>query len=53
MCLCRSKHLFCKKTSQKKQVKKTIKKIEIDSVQWKKEHYVINRDSAYADPRLA
>lgn len=39
--------------SQEKQVKKNkSKKIEIDSVQWKKEHYVINRDSAYADPRI-
>lgn len=24
----------------------------IDSTQWKKDHYVINRDSAYADPRV-
>jgi carbonic anhydrase len=33
-------------------MKNKSKKIEIDSVQWKKEHYVINRDSAYADPRI-
>jgi carbonic anhydrase len=25
---------------------------EIDSQQWRKEHYVVNRDSAYADPRI-
>ncbi|WP_246169161.1 carbonic anhydrase [Rudanella paleaurantiibacter] len=25
----------------------------IDSVQWRKDHYVVNRDSAYADPRIA
>lgn len=25
----------------------------IDSVKWREEHYVINRDSAYADPRIA
>ena len=24
-----------------------------DSVKWRKEHYVVNRDSAYADPRIA
>lgn len=25
----------------------------IDSVQWRKDHYVVDRDSAYADPRIA
>lgn len=25
----------------------------IDSVKWRAEHYVVNRDSAYADPRVA
>ncbi|WP_232326013.1 carbonic anhydrase [Spirosoma montaniterrae] len=25
----------------------------IDSVKWRKDHYVVNRDSAYADPRIA
>ncbi|KAB7728180.1 carbonic anhydrase [Rudanella paleaurantiibacter] len=25
----------------------------MDSVQWRKDHYVVNRDSAYADPRIA
>jgi carbonic anhydrase len=38
---------------KKNKSKENKKKIEIDSVQWKKEHYVINRDSAYADPRRA
>ena len=36
----------------KKSKKNSIKKIEIDSVKWRKDHYVINRDSAYADPRI-
>ncbi|WP_309609547.1 carbonic anhydrase [Flavobacterium sp.] len=36
--------------SQKKEIK-TSKKV-IDSISWRKEHYVINRDSAYADPRI-
>ncbi len=27
--------------------------IVIDSAQWRKEYYVVNRDSAYADPRIA
>ncbi len=26
--------------------------VKIDSAKWRAEHYVINRDSAYADPRL-
>jgi carbonic anhydrase len=26
--------------------------VKIDSAKWRTEHYVINRDSAYADPRL-
>ncbi|WP_297869787.1 carbonic anhydrase [uncultured Flavobacterium sp.] len=34
--------------------KKTIKKNPpTNSVQWKKDHYIVDRDSAYADPRLA
>ena len=41
--------------AQTKKSKKEKKQIEataiIDSVQWRKEHYIINRDSAYADPR--
>lgn len=38
-----------KKKNQKKDVVMTSK----DSLKWKKEHYVINRDSAYNDPRIA
>ena len=37
---------------KKEKIKKTIV-FEIGSKEWKKEHYVINRDSAYADPRVA
>ena len=38
---------------EKKSKQKQVRKIEIDSAKWRKEHYVINRDSAYADPRIA
>jgi carbonic anhydrase len=35
---------------------KSVKKVStakiIDSIKWKKEHYIINRDSAYDDPRI-
>ncbi len=27
--------------------------VAIDSTQWRKDHYVVNRDSAYANPRIA
>ncbi|MEM0575100.1 carbonic anhydrase [Flavobacterium polysaccharolyticum] len=37
---------------EKKNKKGAVKKVEIDSLKWKKEHYVVNRDSAYADPRI-
>lgn len=30
-----------------------VKPVTIDSVKWRAEHYIINRDSAYADPRIA
>ncbi len=36
--------------AQKKETKRA-KKV-IDSVAWKKEHYVVDRDSAYVDPRI-
>jgi carbonic anhydrase len=39
--------------SQEKKTKEPSYKAEIDSPQWRKEHYVVNRDSAYADPRIA
>jgi carbonic anhydrase len=38
---------------KKRKQKKNSYKAEIDSPQWRKEHYVVNRDSAYADPRIA
>lgn len=28
-------------------------KVEVGSPEWKKQHYVVDRDSAYADPRVA
>lgn len=37
---------------EKKSKKGAVKKVEINSLKWKKEHYVVNRDSAYADPRI-
>ncbi|MBQ0907149.1 carbonic anhydrase [Flavobacterium sp. F-328] len=40
-------------SQEKKRKKSAVKKVEIDSLKWKKEHYVVNRDSAYADPRIA
>jgi carbonic anhydrase len=36
----------------KKKKFSSVKTEVIDSVKWKKENYVINRDSAYADPRI-
>ena len=41
--------LFTRKEKQKEPSYKS----EIDSPQWRKEHYVVNRDSAYSDPRVA
>ena len=38
---------------EKKNKQKQSVKTEIDSAKWRKAHYVINRDSAYADPRIA
>ena len=43
---------FSSYSQEKKNKKNTPIKAEIDSPQWKKEHYVVNRDSAYADPRI-
>ena len=39
-------------SQENKSKKDRIKKVEIDSPQWRKEHYIVNRDSAYADPRI-
>lgn len=38
--------------NKKKKSKSTSTEI-VDSAKWKKEHYIIDRDSAYADPRIA
>lgn len=43
---------FAQSKNIKKNAAKSQKRIVIDSTQWRKDHYVINRDSAYADPRL-
>ncbi|MDI1316426.1 DUF2490 domain-containing protein [Flavobacterium sp.] len=40
-------------SQDKKKKSKTTRTAVLDSVKWKKEHYVIDRDSAYADPRIA
>lgn len=50
MCLCIGASAY---SQEKKSKNNKGKKVEIDSLQWKKEHYVVNRDSAYADPRIA
>ena len=34
-------------------VKTKVKAGQIDSVQWRREHYIVNRDSAFAFPRVA
>ena len=43
--------------SQTKKSKKSenvaITPVAIDSVQWRIDHYIVNRDSAYANPRIA
>lgn len=49
VCMCLSVAGF---SQSKKSKKENTKKTEIDSVKWKKEHYIINRDSAYADARI-
>jgi carbonic anhydrase len=40
-------------SQEKKSIKNKGKKVEIYSSQWRKEHYVVNRDFAYVDPRIA
>ena len=49
MCVLLSSTSFSQSKIKKQKVTQTV----IDSVKWKKEHYVLNRDSAYADPRIA
>ena len=36
----------------KKTLKTKVETVAVGSPQWRKEHYVVNRDSAYADPRI-
>lgn len=36
----------------KKEKQQVAEKVILDSVKWRKDHYIINRDSAYADPRI-
>ena len=43
---------FCQKTKSKKNKPNKVMTLQ-DSLKWRKEHYVINRDSAYNDPRIA
>lgn len=43
---------FVSHSQEKKTKKSKIVKTEINSDKWRKEHYLINRDSAYADPRI-
>ena len=42
-----------KKNAQTTSTETNVIPAVIDSVKWREEHYVINRDSAYADPRIA
>jgi len=44
---------FAQKKQKTTQAVAVEKSNTIDSTTWRKDHYVINRDSAYADPRLA
>ena len=39
-------------SQRKKAIKKVAETEVVGSEKWKKEHYVINRDSAFADPRI-
>ena len=41
--------IFAQKKKSKKEVAENV---VIDSVQWRIDHYIVNRDSAYADPRI-
>lgn len=38
--------------AQGKKAKADVKETKIDSAKWRAEHYVVDRDSAYADPRI-
>ncbi len=39
-------------SQDRKSKKSKTKNVQIDSVQWRKEYHIVNRDSAYADPRV-
>ena len=41
-----------KKAAQTTETAATTAPVVIDSVAWRKEHHIVNRDSAYADPRV-
>ena len=43
---------FAQTKKTKKEKQQVVEKVIVDSVQWRKDHYIINRDSAYADPRI-
>lgn len=43
---------FAQIKKSKKEKNQNVETVITDSVQWRKDHYVINRDSAYADPRI-
>ena len=43
---------FAQAKKTKKQKKSETATAVIDSVKWRSEHYIVNRDSAYVDPRL-
>ena len=43
---------FAQTKKSKKEKNQNVETVITDSVEWRKDHYVINRDSAYADPRI-
>jgi len=45
--------MFAQAKKSKKAGKPLVEAVVIDSALWRQENYVINRDSAYADPRIA
>lgn len=45
--------MFGQNKKTKKETKLKTETAKIDSIKWRVEHYVVNRDSAYADPRAA
>ena len=45
--------VFAQTKKSKKENKQGAETVGMESAQWQKEHYVINRDSAYANPRIA